>query len=341
MDQGFTRATPRSKCPICGKGGYCYGATTGWVCMHNDVAPDGTQGISLKSGKPGWRYPYDREKGLKMPPPRPKGPPTVNAAPVEVRDLWYRELLNILPLHPVHQDNLLARGLSGEVIKERKYRSFPLDRRDYVKRVMDRLGEPIGIPGFSQHPEKGYWRLHGAPGMLVPVLDQNGLIVGCQIRRDEVVGGEPRYVWLSSDGKGVNGATSGAPCHVARSTGITSIDHPDVLWITEGPLKADRLVQWQKTVAVAVPGVSVIQGALHLVRTLHPKKVIVAYDMDKMAKKEVQEACDVLLASLSQEAVAIGVASWNPVHKGIDDALQAGMSIRVNRYEPKRQVATA
>ena len=49
------------------------------------------------------------------------------------------------------------------------------------------------VPGFVQQTNKNgkrYWTLAGSPGMLIPVRDVEGRIVGIKIRKDDVGKGE-------------------------------------------------------------------------------------------------------------------------------------------------------
>lgn len=260
----------------------------------------------------------------------------VRAARVEYRDRWYRTLLNALHLNADHQAQLRGRGLSEETVWSRRYRSLPpTGRIELCQRVLRVLaGEPVGVPGFYQHPKTKSWIFAGAAGLLVPVVNRDGLIQGLQVRRDNAGSDGNRYCWVSSSRKkGLNGSSPGAPVHVARPVGVDVYEHPDVVWITEGPLKADRIAQEKRDLVLAMPGVAVRSGVLAEIRHQGAQWAVVAFDMDQYENRQVAHHLRQLCTELVSAEVKVAVASWDKGYKGIDDALQAGICIRLRRWK--------
>ena len=118
-------------------------------------------------------------------------------------------------------------------IRARRYRTFPLYGRSSIAAQVAHHANIEGIPGFYIN-KKGHWTLAGAPGLLLPVQDFDGLIRGLQIRPDDRPDGMPKYIWLSSTGR-FKGRSAKTAFHVSRPphAGLKCV------WITEGPLKAD------------------------------------------------------------------------------------------------------
>jgi len=74
-----------------------------------------------------------------------------NVAPVEHRDLVYREFLGVLTLYPEHKEDLLRRGLDEAAIFRNGYKSVPQDPRARWKiaRHLVQKGLALeGVPGF-------------------------------------------------------------------------------------------------------------------------------------------------------------------------------------------------
>ncbi len=405
-EEKFQRVTRAHPCPVCGHTDWCCYTSYLVYCMRSDRPTVGDKVDPHPSGgylhviRSGVHRPVNRYEKL-------TAPESVPAAPVEVRDRWYRTLISQLRLAPNHQANLVGRGFTEESIRGRGYCSLPEKdlRRELVARVMNRVGSsPVGIPGFYQHAHYGTWSLSGAAGLLIPVQDHEGRVQGFQVRRDEdgsetwsvrrpprpgtipdgprkgqtcasvecqnpdgevcivlgfgkmaatvmaVTPGGPikgkfeklpdgcyelvkplRYVWLSSANvkNGVNGAGSGAPIHVSRPVGVANGATSDVVWVTEGPLKADRLAQWKREIVLSVQGVSARKGIIEEVLRAKATWCIVAFDMDQNENVAVRDAVNQLSDELDSSGVKVGFALWDPEYKGIDDALQAGLVPKV------------
>ncbi|MGL6283827.1 MAG: hypothetical protein ACRC2J_15610, partial [Microcoleaceae cyanobacterium] len=103
----------------------------------------------------------------------------------EVRDQYYRQILNELILFSKHEKNLLARGLSDPSL----YKS--VQKFQKLKNYY-----PIELAGIGKD---GQSLIISGDGFLVPIL-QNGLIIGFQIRLDNPDDGG-KYRFLSTDSK--------------------------------------------------------------------------------------------------------------------------------------------
>jgi hypothetical protein len=232
----------------------------------------------------------------------------------------YSALLSRLKLIPSHGDELLIRrGLSDTPIANNLYASVP----DAIEgnRVACDLAESIdlrGVPGFYR--QDGCWRLNTwAKGFYIPYRDEQGRIVGLQIRRDGDA--DPKYVWLSSTG-------------LPEGTQATSCVHfvkPDLarngqVLITEGALKADRISDFLSSPVVALAGVTGCNPDTFTARLLRAlpelRSIVVAFDIDWQEKPEVKRALERLIKALRATCLPVNVRTWEPaLGKGLDDVL--------------------
>ncbi|MBS4024026.1 MAG: DUF3854 domain-containing protein [Dethiobacter sp.] len=300
----FINARRDTPCPICGKTSWCGFNDEIAVCMRV------SSGREVNNG--GWLHKLDNVFTSYVP---PKTRSNVKRKPDEFIDMVYREFIRILPLSEDHLQSLLERGMAEEEIRRRQYRTTPKDRH------ADSLGEKFnlyGVPGFFK--ENGRWKCVAAQGILIPVKNERRQIVGFQIRLDRKADNK-KYVWFSSAKMG--GSTPGPRIHVAMPQ---KIKIPDLVWITEGPLKADIAAERLGFPVLGVPGVNCWKSAIEVVKNLNPERAVVAYDSD-YHKKQVSIHARALVDELKKH-YKTGVALW-PEEKGLDDALVAGVSIKV------------
>ena len=321
-----TRRVSRTHpCPICGHPDWCL------------VAKDGAYAICMRvaSSRPsrsesgGWvhRLHGRLQEVCSASPKVSRG----KRASEEQCDLVYRELLAHLDLSSRHRAQLRTRGFSSESIGNSLYRTLPPLGRPKLCRAVQtcRKDKLTGVPGFwlCEDAGRSCWTLCGSPGLLIPVRDVKGQICAIQIRRNGSKA-SPRYVWLSSAGK-PGGACSGAPCHIAQP--LKHKRHTE-LWVTEGPLKGDLASEFLQTTVVAAPGVGLWRGALEVAAELRPSKgtLVVAFDMDFETNPQVARHRQDLLAAALREGWDVRVAQWKGA-KGLDDALRAGIGLRVGQ----------
>jgi len=168
-----------------------------------------------------------------------------------------------------------------------------------------------GIPGFYED-KRGGWTLAGAPGILVPYRNCDGLIQGLQIRCDNEQ--ERKYRWLASTNYN-RGTKSGTHIH------ITGNLDSDTLYITEGGLKGDvASFLDDEALFVCIAGVSAIEGLNETVSLLNVRNIIIAMDMDKLENPQVRDAVTTMTRQLRRlRGVNISVANWDTRFNGIDD----------------------
>lgn len=265
--------------------------------------------------------------------PRRDEPPAP-ARTVQELDLVYSALLSVLDLAPDHLEELRRRGVSDDAIHRNVYRTLPppTDRADVMRRLLALLRIPAAlrhVPGFARSSSTGEFTLFGAPGLLIPIRTAAGQVRALQVRPDgEHARALGKYQWLSTpDTPGrQDGASSGAPCHIAGQHCIVQGE----LWITEGALKADVLSDRRQVPALAVPGAAVWRGAPAIVRLLQPRRVVIAFDQDRDPDTRRQVGRHALALRDALAGYNVTFATWDPDKaKGIDDALVAGATIHV------------
>ncbi len=308
----WVRVNRRNPCPVCGKPDWCL------------ISGDGKAAICarIESDKPagnkgaGWLHRLDMILPLPPMKPGPEAKQTPKAAP-DVLDTTYRALLAELTLSETHRENLQRRGLTDTEIEILSYKTLPHKTpHELIAGLQAQHIKLLGVPGF--YLEARHWGIKRPVGIAIPVRDTRKRIVGLQVRCDKVEGG--RYKWVSS--KGFNaGCSSGAPVHVAGQVS-TGGD----LWITEGPLKADIASLKLGRVVLAVAGVGNWPGVIPIIRELRPKRVIIAFDMDKASNPAVKLHSDTLMACLIKRSIRTFEADWNAEFKGLDDLLTGGQS---------------
>lgn len=306
----WVRVNKRNPCPICDKPDWCLISQDGNAAICARVKSD------KQAGEGGWLHRLSEgHPPLPLPPKPAKELPR---APVDIRDRVYRALLGELSLSDTHSQSLLARGLTAADVRVLNYRSLPLEGRfSIVRRLTGEGFKLAGVPGFAL--VNGEVRLCGSLGILIPIRDIQGWIVGLQVRCDHQTEGG-KYKWLSSAGKPY-GVSSGAPIHVARvPAGIEASD----LWVTEGALKGDIASLKLCRTVLAVAGVGNWHGLIPIVKELRPSRVIVAFDMDKLTNPAVNQCKNALINRLLELDIKVFEASWNSEYKGLDDLVTIG-----------------
>ena len=306
------RVSKRHPCPICGHDHWCTYDSRRVFCMRVESGRQAHNGA--------WIHPWPGER------PEPAvserwAPDECRRAPEWARDRAYLALLRELSLSDAHREALLARGLSEDAIRRHGYRTLPPGGRcELAGRVMERAGLDTlgGIPGFFFSRRWDKWALAGDPGLLIPVRGIGRLILGWQIRVDQPRGG--KYVWLSSAGRPA-GASPGAPVHLAAP----AVEKSPIRWIVEGPLKANICAERLGAVVLGVAGVASWREAPDILGQMGTGKVVVAYDMDWAANDVVAHHRRQLVGHLLKAGFEVRVAEWDSRHKGLDDALVAGV----------------
>lgn len=305
MTEKWASVSKKYPCPIC--------SNTQW-CM---VSKDGQAVLChrVQSNRPtatGWVHKLGDDKPVYIPQPSIKN--DVPKANPETLNQTYNALLSSLTLYQRHKDNLLQRGLTESQITSLNYKSMPESERYDVIRELARQGIQLGgVPGFwiddNNNP-----RLAGQSGICIPVRDTKKRISGIQIRCDDTTGG--KYKWLSS-AKYRHGCGSGTSIHVSIPPGANNKE----VWITEGPLKADIASLKMNCIFIAVPGVACWRDTIPILRKLKSSRIIIAFDMDKTTKPEVNLLKKQLMETLIKYKFRVFEADWDINFKGIDDLL--------------------
>jgi hypothetical protein len=191
----------------------------------------------------------------------------------------------------------------------------------------------LSVPGFIVRERNGdrYLTLAGAAGLLIPVRDLQGKIIGLKIRRDEATDAGGRYSFFSSTRYG--GLGPGAPVHVPFGVNAPA----QIVRLTEGELKADVAFSLSRLPTISAPGVSSWRQCLPVLKTLGSKTVRLAFDRDARDKSPVARALGTLAQSLVAEGYGIQLECWPDQHKGIDEALAADALIEILCGDAARQ----
>jgi len=320
----IVKVSPKDPCTVCGHGDWCGYTSRVRLCMR--VPSD------RKAANGAYIHPW--EDGENHEPMSPILHTSQPRAPLARRDRAYRELLSTLTLTGEHREDLRRRGLTEEEIAAAGYRTSPSgDRLAIAQSVAAALGTDalLGIPGFFQ-AQRGGWVLGGKPGILIPVRDQEGRIQGLQVRVADRDAEGGRYRWLSSNAK-PGGASSGVPMHVARPVGGL---RQELVWVTEGPLKADVSAHYLGATVLGVAGVfnwhDVPKFVQPLSRSGAPAQVVVAYDADAQDNAQVAESRKALVSALLAVHAVVSLAIWPMSQgKGLDDVLKSGGRVRLYR----------
>lgn len=278
-----------------------------WKCMTCSTVRDDVIGFVAK-----WRGCSTAEALTQLQDELPAAPvqrPTPPGSPVVAslahRDATYRTVLAHWGLTHSHYLALRKRGLSDLTIRQAGFASVVPGHTTIHPTT-------VGIPGFAR--QGGRWRIIGPAGLAIPVRALDGRIQAVHIRTDAKTAG--KYRWLSTPDR-MGGAASGAPVHVARGV-------DDVVWVTEGPLKAIVAQERLKHTVLGVAGVSAWQDVPEIVATLRPRRVILAFDQDAdPATAAVVAQQTVRLTDVLRGAGWIVLQAQWTGPKGLDDALVA------------------
>lgn len=146
-----------------------------------------------------------------------------------------------------------------------------------------------------------------------------------------------RYWWWSSGSKD-NGSSIGAPLpyHLALPSPVLqhwSIgETPDAIidcsevWITEGPIKADKAAEALGKPVFGLPGIGTYSLVLEPLKQLGCKHIVIAYDADLIVKPEVQQTLENCAEFFAKHTnMSMSLALWDlSLGKGIDNLLDEG-----------------
>jgi len=362
---GFTRATRRKPCPICGAKKYCQVTSDRRLahCMKESVG-------AVKRAKDGGYVHVLIEDAFSYNTTRPSAILNTNEhqqratiistplAPLEVRHAAYERLVALSPashfapeLVTVTPDGLLARGLLPQDVH--RFGALPprVRERDELASAIDRFIEKqfpayvkthklngvIGVPGFwlkdQAQVKLGKDYNYKRPALIIPYRNEHSLIQACQLR---FAGARGSYHWLSTAENYLNtephGTSSGSPIHWTAQPGETVSCKDLPILVTEGALKAEVFVRLRPPIrAVATAGVSV--GHAEIVRALRGCDAVIGFDSDHRANAQVCRQLGKLIAEREQDALANGQKNSTSIvlwigAKGIDEAALQNLRLK-------------
>ena len=347
VSNGFHKVTPKRPCRICHKPDWCGYATDERtsICMR---ISDGAKGTARNGGSI-----HVHRDALLTYSPRNKTTlalPSIEIAPIEIRDAVYRELISISPAQKYDRhlvdgaDGLLSRGLLERETRNygalpptqkeraqlaRQLRKFVIDKFSGYGRGYSYAGV-IGIPGFWQDANGivQLWkpREYRMPMLVIPYKDDRGRIQACQLRlhKGDIPEGEKRYRWLASPLER-RGCSSGTPIHFTFRP--SSLSAGKTVVITEGALKAETLVSLRPQVhAIATSGVSCSHE--EIIKAARTYNALIAFDSDHKTNPAVCRQLARLIAAREQDAPSRNRSTTTKIvywegYKGIDDAAKA------------------
>ncbi|MEM9272356.1 MAG: hypothetical protein AAGA80_05255 [Cyanobacteria bacterium P01_F01_bin.143] len=212
--------------------------------------------------------------------------------PVELRDREFRKVLSQLSLNPNHRADLERRGLTPKQIEKGMFRSVSKDGTFLNTLISQYLPGAWDWGKSFKSPVDGY---------LCPILNDNGSIIGCQVRVD---GGG--YVWLKTK----------------KSSHLQNGELPITAHITEGD-KNLRLVEGilKPQVAHCRRGQTYIGAAggnlasspqqlKQYIDYVQPQKIILCPDAGSRANKNVLRQYRAIAKLLKSWGLTLWVEVW-------------------------------
>ena len=242
-------------------------------------------------------------------------------------NLVYARLLALCPLSVADDTDNRERGIDPQSLG---YGTLPTSgrRKDIVAALVSDFGRDdlLGVPGFLIDATGGA-AIHSGPGLLVPRRDKSGKIVSI-VRRDPKADCVKNKWMPLSGGKNHDdsgGASCGVRLHWARAG-----DPSAPVIVTEGERKADIIAaKIPGVMVVSIPGVAAWAGS-GLVDELAGFAVVrIAFDADLRTNPAVGKELLKLSRALKEPGRAIEYVTWDPPHKGLDDALLADAEITI------------
>jgi putative DNA primase/helicase len=287
----------------------------------NQCQPGTGSGIDTIMWLNGWDFNRTRQQLADY-----LNPPIVVSDDVrKLRHATYTKLASVFGIDAKHQTDLAKRGLSELEIKHRGYWTSPGQAHIKLMENFDSLGRveiSKSVPGVMPG---GSLTLAAREALMIPVRNADGEIVGIQYRPDNRGPKGPKYLWLSSKDSGVS---PGSPCHFALTPADAECK-PGIVRLTEGPLKADIATAISGIKTLAIAGVNNWKVGVAAVQSLNPSAVWLAFDSDASTNIAVARAVVDVFDALTVAGLQVHFEAWTEDHKGIDDALAAGVEVEV------------
>jgi DNA primase len=229
-------------------------------------------------------------------------------------DAVYSRILESLTLSSEHAVQLLRRGLDEEAIIRNLYASVPT-RSALIALSTEVSGhvDVEGVPGLWRSREG--WQMVAEEGeLLIPIRDHRFLIVALCRRTNDP---QRRYLWVSS-----KASPSGSP---PQHSEPWNAELRPVLYLTEGPLKADIIAARLAFTTIGLAGAGNIPPGLGAtLREAYPNVVsaFIAFDADLDRKPAVEAGRNRLVESLTAAGYRVRLIEWDEADgKGLDDVL--------------------
>ncbi|NMB06840.1 MAG: DUF3854 domain-containing protein [Tissierellia bacterium] len=268
-------------------------------------------------------------------------------------DKVYNIFLDSLELSEGHREHLIkARGIPIDIIKKRKYRTYPTHEEmgDIFDKLYLEFGELDnilkGVPGFYKEKigDRWRWRLVYNEGIIIPIRNAKEQIIALHLRADKKKNGI-KYKWVSSNhymytSNNRFGVSSSAPLDV-----IYPEERPNnVLFVTEGRFKSEMIAKEINSVSISVQGIgnwSGIERKIYETEDYLKQKyegflgfvrIYIAFDIDVyndlQKYKQLKKMSDFIQNQFLMKEIYY--IEWDKTYKGIDDFI-----LNNKRNEPK------
>ncbi len=230
------------------------------------------------------------------------------------RDKYFKKVLGELGLLESDRQNLLDRGFTDNQIEAIGFRSL-------IPQQPLTGNYPHNLPGYQFGFGAGKLQNSGA-GILCPIPDWQGNIVGAQIRLSKVGEGDGRYRWLSSKNNSshLNGENPIACWDKAE-------DKVDKIWLAEGTGIKPALA----SLRLGAPVVGAAGGLFasspknteaalaHLSQKYGTRSLVLAADAGDVVNPQVMNRWRIQVSFLEKLGYTVAFAWWGQVSKESDD----------------------
>lgn len=234
--------------------------------------------------------------------------------PSEERHKHYTHVLSSLQLSSRDRQLLKDRGFTDATIQFAGFKTVA--RYQQLRQSL-----PDNFPGYSF--KFGYPQLQVPDaGILCPIRNHEGFLVGAQVRLSDVAEGERRYRWVSQDGSGyLNGENPIACWEPAEPVTNTRI------WLAEGtgikPLLASQRLNSPFIGAAgglfASSPINTRQALQAVTQKYGSTLLTVAIDAGDVINQHVMHRLSVQIPWLQAEGYQIEIAWWGQVSKEAED----------------------
>lgn len=276
-----------------------------------------------------------RKTGTVIPYKAPEQRQEAVEADEDIKNNTYHCLLSLLNLSERHKKDLAARGFMENEIQSLGYASYPEYKKensseyyDIPRKMLEHNCILAGVPGFYTTRNKGVWTMcRRSGGIAVPYRSFFNKISGMQLRKndEDIQKGKDssgaKYSWISSNGY-KDGSKASSYLHYAcdflwdpaKKQYYPQIPD-DFILLTEGAMKADLTHAISGLPLIAVPGVSCANESLRnnipLLKSAGVKKIILAYDMDRVMNIHVLESLEKVRSLIMEEGLSVKELYWS------------------------------